>query len=157
VQYPFDRHANEPETGRQIQAVKKKPKRGAKMAEAPKKDDKPAATSESTTAGTRQRMGVRLAPVDNSDQPVLANYATVNVAPGMAFIDFGFIEPRLLAAIPRVAKQGGKLPQSVNGKLAVRVALGLDGVVALHQQLGRLIASAQAAVQARAKVERKPL
>ena len=60
------------------------------MSDAPKKDDKLAATSASTTAGTPKRMGVRLAPVNNSDQPVLANYATVNVAPGMAFIDFEF-------------------------------------------------------------------
>ena len=96
------------------------------MAETPKKDDKPAATADTTAgAGAPQRMGVRLAPVNNSDQPVLANYAAVNVAPGMAFIDFGFLEPGLLAAIPRVAKQGGKLPQSVNGKLAVRVMPGL--------------------------------
>ena len=115
------------------------------MADAPKKDDKPAATSASTTTGTRQRMGVRLAPVNNSDQPVLANYATVNVAPGMAFIDFGFLEPGLLAAIPRVAKQGGKLPESVNGKLAVRVAMGYDGLAGLHQQIGRVLAGLRAA------------
>ncbi len=111
------------------------------MAEAPKKDDQPAAATAGTTAspGARQRMGVRLAPVNNSDQPVVANYATVNVAPGMVFIDFGFLEPGLLAAIPRVAKQGGKLPQSVNGKLAVRVAMGYDAIAGLHQQLGRLL------------------
>jgi hypothetical protein len=117
------------------------------MAEAPKKDDKPAATTADTTAGTRQRMGVRLAPVDNSDQPVLANYANVNVAPGMAFIDFGFIEPGLLAAIPRVAKQGGKLPQSVNGKLSVRVAMGYDGLAGLHQQIGRVLAGLREATK----------
>ena len=111
------------------------------MANAPKKDDKPAAA----TAGAPQRMGVRLAPVNNSDQPVVANYAMVNIAPGMAFIDFGFLEPGLLAAIPRVAKQGGKLPQSVNGKLAVRVAMGYDGLAGLHQQLGRVLAGLRAA------------
>ena len=114
------------------------------MADAPKKDDKPATTSASTTPGTRQRMGVRLAPVNNSDQPVLANYATVNVAPGMAFIDFGFLEPAMLAALPRVAKEGGKLPESVNGKLAVRVAMGYDGLAVLHQQLGRVLAGLRA-------------
>ena len=96
-------------------------------------------------------MGVRLAPVDNSDQPVLANYATVNVAPGMAFIDFGFIEPGLLAAIPRVAKEGGKLPETVNGKLAARVAMGYDGLAALHQQLGRLSSGLGAAAAAAKK------
>ena len=115
------------------------------MADAPRKDDKPAATSADTTAGTRQRMGVRLAPVDNSDQPVLANYTLVNVAPGMAFLDFGFLEPSLMAAIPRVAKEGGKLPESVNGKLAVRVAMGYDGLAGLHQQIGRVLAGLRAA------------
>jgi hypothetical protein len=115
------------------------------MADAPNKDDKPAATAADTTTGTRQRLGVRLAPVNNSDQPVLANYVAVNVAPGMAFIDFGFIGPGLLAAIPRVAKQGGKLPESVNGKLAVRVAMGYDGLAGLHQQIGRVLAGLRAA------------
>ena len=115
------------------------------MADAPKKDDKPAATSADTTAGTRQRMGVRLAPVNNSDQPVLANYTLVNVAPGMAFLDFGFLEPSLMAAIPRVAEEGGKLPQSVNGKLAVRVAMGYDGLAGLHQQIGRVLTALRSA------------
>ena len=118
------------------------------MAEAPKKDDKPAATGASTAgtdaAGAPQRMGVRLAPVDNSDQPVLSNYAIVNVAPGMAFIDFGVLEPSLMAAIPRVASQGGKLPESVNGKLAVRVAMGYDSLSGLHQQIGRVLAGLRA-------------
>jgi uncharacterized membrane protein len=84
-------------------------------------------------------MVVRLAPVDNSDQPVVANYATVTVAPGIVFIDFGFIEPGLLAAIPKVAKQGGKLPQAVNGKLAVRVAMGYDALSILYRQIGAMI------------------
>lgn len=108
------------------------------MAEAPKKDDKAAGKTADAAVddAVRQRMGVRLAPVNNSDQPVLANYATVNVAPGMALIDLGFIEPGLLAAIPRVAKQGGKLPKSVNGNLAVRVAMGCEGLARLRQQLG---------------------
>jgi hypothetical protein len=125
--------------------VKKNLKRGARMPDTPKKEDKTAA------APAPARMAVRLAPVDNSDQPVLANHTAISSAAGMAFIDFGFLEPGILAAIPRVAKQGGKLPQQLNGKLAVRVAMGVDGIAALHQQLGRLLASAQAAAQARAK------
>ena len=53
------------------------------MAEAPKKNDKPAtAAAADTTAGARPHMGVRLAPVDNSDQAVLANYTNINIAPG---------------------------------------------------------------------------
>lgn len=65
--------------------------------------------------------------------------ADANVAPGMVFLDFGFLEPALLAALPRVAKQGGKLPESVNGRLAVRVALGYDALHNLKQQIDRLV------------------
>jgi hypothetical protein len=109
-----------------------------------KKNTDTLTTAESTAVPPedpkKQRsMGIRLAPVENSDQPVLANYTSVNVAPGMVFIDFGFLEPGMLNALPRVAKEGGKLPESLNGKLAVRVAMGFDGVAAMYQQLGQVL------------------
>jgi hypothetical protein len=84
-------------------------------------------------------LGVRLTPVGNSDQPVVANYCLINVSPGMAFIDFGFLEPAMLAALPRVAREGGKLPERVNGRLAVRVAMGYDALAGLHQQIGQVL------------------
>jgi hypothetical protein len=114
------------------------------MAETPKKDGQQkeaggAKTAASAGRSEAQRMGIRLAPVDNSDQPVVANYCSVNVSPGMAFLDFGFLEPGMLAALPRVARSGGKLPERLNGKLAVRVALGYDALANLHQQLGQVL------------------
>lgn len=54
----------------------------------------------------------------------------------MAFIDFGFLEPAFFAALLRAAKQDVKLPQPLNGKLAVRVAMSCDAMAALHQQIG---------------------
>ena len=99
-------------------------------------DATPGATTESRTV----ELGIRLVPVGNSDQPVVANYAMLNAAPGMAFIDFGFLEPGMLAALPRMARQGNKLPESINGKLAVRVAMSYDALASLHQQLGRVVA-----------------
>lgn len=89
----------------------------------------------------RTGVGVRLQPVGNSDQPVFANYSAVLPAPGVSFIDFGFLEPGMLAALPRVVKQGGKLPEAMNGKLAVRVALSHETMAALHKQLGQLLAA----------------
>jgi hypothetical protein len=114
------------------------------MAEAGKKEtqdrESTGATAAAKQAGTQSRsMGIRLAAVENSDQPVVANYCTINVAPGMAFIDFGFLEPAMLAALPRVARSGGKLPEKLNGKLTVRVALGFDSLANLHQQLGQVL------------------
>ncbi len=109
------------------------------MPETTKAQDKPVAEE---TAQKKQAaaMGVRLAPVGDSDQPVVANYTALNLSPGMVFVDFGFLEPGMLAALPRVAKQGGKLPERLNGKLAVRVAMGYDAMANLHQQLGRVLA-----------------
>jgi hypothetical protein len=113
-----------------------------------KKESGAAAAAASSASPTRATLGIRLMPVDNSDQPVVANYAQVNVMPGMAFIDFGFLEPGLLNALPRVAKQGGKMPESLNGKLAVRVAMSYEAAASLHQQLGRMLSGLGAAAAA---------
>jgi hypothetical protein len=96
-------------------------------------------------------------PVDQSDQPVFSNLTSVSVAPGTVFIDFGFVEPGLLSALPRMARLGGKMPERITGKLAVRVALGFDSLTALHQQLGQVLKglgdAARAARAASAKKE----
>lgn len=121
------------------------------MAEVPEKDtqDKEIAGSaklaEKQTGAQNKQLGIRLMPVENSDQPVVANYCSINVAPSMAFIDFGFLEPGMLAALPRVAHSGGKLPERIDGKLAVRVAMGYDALANLHQQAGRVLAGLSAA------------
>ena len=45
-----------------------------------------------------------------------------------------------VAALPRVARSGGKLPETLNGRLAVRVALAYDSVQNLKRQLDQLAA-----------------
>jgi hypothetical protein len=119
------------------------------MAEA-KKDgqEKETASAKPAEKAQNRQMGIRLVPVDNSDQPVVANYCAINVSPGMAFLDFGFLEPAMLAALPRVARSGGKLPERLNGKLAVRVALGYDALANLHQQVGQVLKGLSEAARA---------
>jgi hypothetical protein len=107
-----------------------------------KKEDQPAAAG--AAESKRRALGIRLVPVENSDQPVFANFCSINTASGVAFLDFGFLEPGMVTALPRVARAGGKLPESVNGKLAVRVALGYDALAQLHQQIGQVIGRLQA-------------
>jgi hypothetical protein len=92
-------------------------------------------------------LGIRLVPSGTSDLPVVANYSALTLAPGMGFIDFGFLEPGMLAALPRVAKEGGKLPESINGRLAVRVALSYETLANLQQQLTKALAGLQAAAK----------
>ncbi len=96
-------------------------------------------------------LSVRLAPSGDSDQPVFANFTNVNVAPGTVFVDFGFLEPGVLAALPQLIKDGGKMPDSINGRLSVRVAMGLDAMANLHQQLSRVIQGFNAAAEAQKK------
>lgn len=91
---------------------------------------------------TTQKMltlNVRLSPVGESDQPVLANYSAVNVAQRMAYLDFGFIEPGALAVVAKMAQNGKPLPKVLEGKLSVRVSMSLDGIQRLHQQLGQVL------------------
>ena len=104
---------------------------------------KPAEPAENKTIG----LNVRLTPSGNSEQPVFSNFTMVNIAPGTAFIDFGFIEPGVLSALPQMVRDGAKLPDALNGHLSVRVAMGLDAMSGLHQQLSRAIASLNAAAK----------
>ena len=53
-------------------------------------------------------LNVRLKPSESSAHPRAANYTNVGIAQGIAYLDFGFIEPALLAATAKTAK-GGQL------------------------------------------------
>ena len=84
-------------------------------------------------------LNVRLKPVEHTDQPVLANYTYAGTAQGVAYVDFGFIEPALLGAILQRAQKGESLPKSLEGSLATRVALPLDALIRLQQQLTQIL------------------
>jgi hypothetical protein len=117
------------------------------MADTPKKEAQPnPAAQDNRPTG----MNVLLEATGGSNQPVVANYSALNMSPGMAFIDFGFLEPAMLNELPHVARQGGKLPEQLTGALAVRVAIGYDVVANLHQQLGQVLEQLKQA-QERAK------
>ena len=110
-------------------------------------NDKPAKSDAKPDAKATQ-IAVRLVPADGSDRPVLANYVSLQPASGMLLLDFGFLEPAVLAALPNVARRGGKLPESLNGRLAVRVAMGYDSAMQLQNQLTRLMEQMSKAAQA---------
>ncbi len=112
------------------------------------KATKPETKSTTTSTAKPAGIAVRLAPANYSDQPVLANYVSLQPASGMLLLDFGFLEPAVLAALPGVAKCGGKLPESLNGRLAVRVAMGYESAAQLQNQLTRLLEQMSKAAQA---------
>ena len=89
-------------------------------------------TEKSTVA-----VNVALRPLDHSDQPMSANYSAVGVAQGIAYLDFGFLEPAQLAGVAQKAREGNGV--QLEGTLVVRVAMGLDVVQRLHRQLQQVL------------------
>lgn len=102
---------------------------------------------------------VRLLPVDGSDQPILSNFSKLEVTPGIVYIDFGFVEPGIVAALQRAVASGAALPEQINGRMATRVALSVDTLQALHQQIGqaleKLMETAQQQITTLAEIMQK--
>ena len=63
------------------------------------------------------------------------------------YLDFGFVEPALLAALSRNAKAGQPIPTMVEGKLAVRVGLGYDALQNLYRQLDGVLRGLSSGIQ----------
>ena len=97
-------------------------------------------------------LNVRLKPSESSAHPRATNYTNVCVAQGIAYVDFGFIEPTLLAAIAKAAKDGQAAPKGLEGALVTRVAMGVDVLARLHQQMQHVLVSLRGARQPKAKV-----
>jgi hypothetical protein len=96
-------------------------------------------------------LNVRLKPSDSSAHPRAANYTNVGVAQGIAYLDFGFIEPALLAAVAKTAKDGQAAPKGLDGHLVTRVAMDVSALARLQQQIRQVMISLRAARQAKPK------
>ena len=97
-------------------------------------------------------LNVRLKPSDPSAHPRATNYTNVGVAQGIAYVDFGFIEPTLLAAFAKTATDGPAAPKGLEGALATRVAMGVDVLARLHQQIQQVLVSLRDVRQPKPKV-----
>lgn len=94
------------------------------------------------TNGTRTvALNVRLKPAEHNHLPVVANYSHVHVAQGIAHVNFGFIEPSLLLEMGTRSRKGESLPQNMEGSLATRVALPLDALLRLQEQLSQVLSA----------------
>jgi len=96
-------------------------------------------------------LNVRLKPSEPSAHPRATNYTNVGVAQGIAYVDFGFIEPTQLAAIAKTAKDDQAAPKGLDGVLVTRVAMGLDVLARLQQQMQQVLVSLRDAQQAKQK------
>jgi hypothetical protein len=96
-------------------------------------------------------LNVRLKPSDSSAHPRAANYTNVGIAQGIAYLDFGFIEPALLAAVAKTAKDGQAAPKGLDGHLVTRVAMDIGALVRLQQQIQQVLVGLQAGKQPKSK------
>jgi hypothetical protein len=96
-------------------------------------------------------VNVRLKPSESSAHPRATNYTNVGVAQGIAYLDFGFIEPALLAAIAKTAKDGQAAPKGLEGALVTRVAMSVDVLARLHRQIQQVLVGLRDARQAKPK------
>ena len=96
-------------------------------------------------------LNVRLKPSESSAHPRATNYTNVGVAQGITYLDFGFIEPVLLAAIAKIAKDGQTAPKGLEGALVTRVVMGVDVLARLHQQIQYVLVSMRDARQQKPK------
>ncbi len=94
---------------------------------------------------------VRLKPSESSAHPRATNYTNVGVAQGIAYVDFGFIEPTLLAAIAKTSKDGQAAPKGLEGVLVTRVAMSVDVLARLHQQVQKVLVGLRDARQPKPK------
>ena len=94
---------------------------------------------------------VRLKSSDSSSHPRATNYTNVVLLQGIAYLDCGFVEPELLGAIAKTWKDGQPAPKGIEGQLVTRVAMGVDVLKRLHQQIQQVLVSVHYSQKAKQK------
>ena len=84
-------------------------------------------------------LNVRLKPSEPSAHPRATNYTNVGWAQGIAYVDFGIIEPTVLAAIAKTAKDGQAAPKGLEAALVTRLAMSVDVLARLHRQIQQVL------------------
>ena len=96
-------------------------------------------------------LNVRLIPSESCAHPRASNYTNVGVAQGITYLDFGFIEPGLLAAVAKTAKEGQAAPKGLEGHLVTRVAMDVSALVRMQQQIQQVLVGLRDARQPKPK------
>ncbi|WHZ29130.1 MAG: hypothetical protein OJF51_003931 [Nitrospira sp.] len=96
-------------------------------------------------------LNVRLKPSEPSAHPRAANYTNVGIAQGIAYLDLGFIEPAVLAAIAKTAKDGQAAPKGLDGHFITRVAMDVSALARLQQQIQQVLVGLRTAQKQKPK------
>ena len=58
---------------------------------------------------------------------------------GVAYLDFWFIEPTLLAAIAKIRKDSQAAPKALDGHLITRAAMDISALARVQQQIQHIL------------------
>jgi hypothetical protein len=84
-------------------------------------------------------LNVRLKSSESSVNPRATSHTNVGLAQGIAHADFGFIEPALLAAIAKTAKDGQGRAEGTGRHARHPRGDGVDVLARLHQQIQQVL------------------
>ena len=100
--------------------------------------------TENKAQNTRQQsmqINVRMQQNANSSQPIYTNFTTVQNGQKIVIVDFGFVDPQLIATLNRMARTGEKTPDTIEATMSCRMALNLETAHQLFVQLSQLFPS----------------
>ncbi len=97
--------------------------------------------TENKTQKTRQQsmqINVRMQQNAHTSQPIYTNFTTVQNGQKIVIVDFGFVDPQLIATLNRMARTGEKTPDTIEATMSCRMALNLETAHQLLVQLSQL-------------------
>ena len=86
-----------------------------------------------------KQVRLELVPTGDADRPVSVNCSLINIAQGTVYLDFGFLDPGLIVAISGKIEANEPLPNILEGKLIVRVALSPQALLTLKGQIEEVL------------------
>ena len=96
-------------------------------------------------------MNARLKARESSAHPRATNYTNVGVSQSIAYLDFDFIEPTLLAAIAKMATDRLAAPKGVDGRFFAHVAISVDVLARLQELIQQVWGDLREARQPKTK------
>ncbi len=88
-----------------------------------------------------KQIKINLVLTGDVDGAISTNCSLINIAQGTVYIDFGFVEPKVYVELSRKLKSGESLPDSLEGRLMVRVAMSPQALLKLKEQIEEVLSS----------------
>jgi len=102
------------------------------------KDDIVTVSEGLTSKAQTLQIGVRMQQGEHTGQPIYSNFTAVQTGQGVIILDFGFLDPQTVKALNTMVQSGQHVSEPITAKLSCRMAISIDAVNQLSQQLNQL-------------------